>query len=232
MVLILGMHRSGTSCLAGMLGSYGLDLGEEIHTRNNFNKKGNQEHLPSRSVNHELVILNGGSWFDPQPVKKIPAELRQKASEIKKDFREKGKPFGIKDPRMLFCLDVWMDDHTRLVGTIRHPELVVRSLETRNAARAKKVDADWYHTWMAYNRRLLELQKQYGFPIVNFDWPEGQYQKTVKNIAKNFGLAGQDEFFESNLRHHDQIMGDAPSECLELYEKLSQIADRSLVRAD
>ena len=232
MVLILGMHRSGTSCLAGMLGSYGLVLGDEIHRRNNFNLKGNQEHLPSRSVNHELIALNGGTWFAPEPVTRIPEELRQRANEIKLEFRQKEKPFGIKDPRMVFCLDAWMDDHTRLVGTIRHPELVARSLETRNAARAKKVDADWYKTWLTYNLRLLQLHEKYNFPIVNFDWPEDQYQGAVKKIADQLGLQGHDDFFENELRHHDEIKGDAPSECLELYDKLSLIADRLLVKKE
>ena len=41
-VIILGMHRSGTSCLTGCLKEYGLHLGD-VSESNKHNKKGNQE---------------------------------------------------------------------------------------------------------------------------------------------------------------------------------------------
>jgi len=41
-ILILGMHRSGTSCLAGCLEEAGLYLGD-VNLKAGFNKKGNRE---------------------------------------------------------------------------------------------------------------------------------------------------------------------------------------------
>ena len=41
-VCVLGMHRSGTSCLAGSLEQQGLFLGE-TNTRGPFNLRGNRE---------------------------------------------------------------------------------------------------------------------------------------------------------------------------------------------
>ena len=41
-LLILGMHRSGTSCLAGMLRDAGVFMGE-VSEANAYNRKGNLE---------------------------------------------------------------------------------------------------------------------------------------------------------------------------------------------
>lgn len=226
MVLILGMHRSGTSCLAGMLKTCGLNLGDEIQTNNRFNPKGNQEHVPSRKVNWTLMELNGGKWYAPTPIEEIPDRLRVEAQKILKDFDSQGLPFGIKDPRMLFCLDVWRDERTKLVGTIRHPSLVVQSLERRNAKRSKKVSTDWYMTWMKYNERLLEIYQASPFPIVNFDWPEPTYTETVKGIAESLGLDSEESFFDPELRNEMDIKGSVPESCATLYDKLSDIAEK------
>ena len=48
-VVILGMHRSGTSCLTGSLQDKGLYLGQ-VSQRGTFNKKGNRERWRHRAV--------------------------------------------------------------------------------------------------------------------------------------------------------------------------------------
>jgi len=46
-VAILGMHRSGTSCLAGSLQELGLYLGE-VYDQNPHNPRGNRENAAAR----------------------------------------------------------------------------------------------------------------------------------------------------------------------------------------
>ena len=41
-ILMLGMHRSGTSCLTGIMQALGVHLGE-VFTESTWNKKGNRE---------------------------------------------------------------------------------------------------------------------------------------------------------------------------------------------
>lgn len=48
-VCVLGMHRSGTSVLAGCLGNYGLYLGEVVREAPH-NKEGNNENLAVRAL--------------------------------------------------------------------------------------------------------------------------------------------------------------------------------------
>lgn len=226
MILILGMHRSGTSSLAGMLRHYGLHLGEEISTTNKHNRKGNQEHFPARKINNTLMRLHGGSWYDPRIVTEVPAEYATEIRDLKDQFRSEALIYGIKDPRMMFCLKAWGDAHTMFVGTIRHPALVWKSLETRNALLPDKVVADWDDVWLRYNEQLLALYRESPFPIVNFDWPAQRYQQAVKAIAHSLGLSGDDAFFDPALRHQESPDLPMPDRCIELYQELSEIAEQ------
>ncbi len=230
LVLILGMHRSGTSSLAGMLKHYGLHLGEEISTQNKHNLKGNQEHYPARKINNALIKLHGGSWFDPKVVTEVSEEQFVEINALKAQFRIDAPIYGIKDPRMLFCTLAWQDEHTEYVGTIRHPALVWKSLETRNALLPDKVIADWNDVWYAYNKRLLELYLESPFPIVNFDWPASRYQQAVKAIALYLGLTGEDAFFDPELRHQETADLNMPAQCLELYQQLNEIAETEEIK--
>lgn len=225
MVLILGMHRSGTSCLAGMLKTSGLFLGEEIQTQNRFNIKGNQENVPVRSINRRLMELNSGTWYDPKPILNVPMSFQIEADETKAKLRTDGRTFGIKDPRMLYCLDIWRDEATILIGTIRHPSLVVQSLIKRNKHRAVQVDTDWYNTWFEYNSVLLSTYDEERFPIVNFDWEDEKYSRAVRKIAESMNLNSTESFFDPKLRHQTSVRSEAPEHCEELYRQLADIAE-------
>ena len=63
-VSIVGMHRSGTSCLAGTLEEAGLHLGNVI-TEAPHNAKGNRENRSIMDLHEELLVHSGGSWDRP-----------------------------------------------------------------------------------------------------------------------------------------------------------------------
>ena len=48
------MHRSGTSCLTGMLESSGVWIGEVARKNRRFNPKGNLENVSARKLNNEI----------------------------------------------------------------------------------------------------------------------------------------------------------------------------------
>ena len=61
---VLGMHRSGTSCLTGSLQEAGLYLGD-CHTWNPHNLKGNRENQEIVDINDRVLADNGGAWDAP-----------------------------------------------------------------------------------------------------------------------------------------------------------------------
>ena len=63
-VIVVGMHRSGTSMLTGTLREVGLSMGG-VNTKAPHNVKGNMEHPVIMHMQEDLLKKNGGAWHDP-----------------------------------------------------------------------------------------------------------------------------------------------------------------------
>ena len=103
---ILGMHRSGTSCLTGSLQEAGLFLGEH-HTWNKHNEKGNRENQSIVDLHDEILAANGGAWDSPPQGDVAWSDAHiQRARELLGEYGEE-PVFGFKDPRALLALEGW-----------------------------------------------------------------------------------------------------------------------------
>ena len=225
-LFILGMHRSGTSCLTGILESHGLYIGE-VSRKDRFNKKGLLENVPSRKVNQKLLKLVGSSWRNPSRVLEATDELRRQIETVCRDMDQNRKFWGIKDPRILFCLDLWRKPSTRLVGTFRHPHSVARSLMTRHNREGKATFTfeGALKLWYLYNSELVRIYREEAFPIVSFDWEPSRYRAAVLNIALRLSLNnGEDNFFDASLRKNNCTEDVDNAECETLYKELIEIA--------
>jgi hypothetical protein len=202
-ILILGMHRSGTSCLAGSLQQRGLHLGE-VHESRPYNRKGNRENQQVMDLNNAVLAASGGAWDRP------PAHLRwDPASEAARDgiiaglrSGSGGAPWGFKDPRSLLTLPFWQAalPGARLAGTFRHPSRVAASLRARDPAMAP---ATALALWLEYNERLLAIHAQSPFPLLDFDAEPVAYRRAVDDVAAALGLRPHDAgdaFFDDGLR--------------------------------
>lgn len=222
-VLILGMHRSGTSCLAGMLEERGLWLGDDVKTRSRHNKKGNRELKEVQLINNDLLGLGGGSWHRPRRATFTNAEITARIKKVYETLDASGKLWGIKDPRMLFCIDAWRNRQSMLVGTFRHPASVASSLIARENAVTREAHA--LELWHAYNAELVRLYWEGPFPVVDFDWDANRYCRAVAMIAGRLGLdASAGAFFEDGLRHNRDGGDIEDSRHRELYGELLDIA--------
>src|SRR6516225_10357393 len=67
-VIVLGMHRSGTSALAGALHHLGVELGEHLMPASPDNQRGYWEHRDIVAVNHRLMAELGAAWDDIRPL--------------------------------------------------------------------------------------------------------------------------------------------------------------------
>ena len=132
-VIILGMHRSGTSCLAGSLEQAGLYLGE-VNKKAPHNARGNRENRDIMDLNDLVLSSAGGSWDNPpHPWIHWSADQIAARDALIATYPT-DKVWGFKEPRTLFTLDGWLDalPNTQLVGTFRHPMAVAQSLKARN----------------------------------------------------------------------------------------------------
>lgn len=225
-VLILGMHRSGTSCLTGSLQQMGLFLGD-VHTCNPFNLKGNRESDRIVVLNNTILEKNAGEWCSPPTTMEWDESDALERDTIIHDMTEAsgGAIWGFKDPRCLFTFPFWAEglDDFQSVGTFRHPVSVAQSLYFRNQIPLDEGLA----LWCAYNERLLELLQQYHFPLVSFDVGADQYLASVESVAAYLGLTGspnEDQtFFEESLRKQRGYCAEpVPDTCLALYQALQE----------
>lgn len=225
-VLILGMHRSGTSCLAGCLQENGLYLGSVPLKGQKYNPKGNRENRRVRDLNDQLLKFNDGRWNAP------PRQLRWTAEHgairdihLASLARQAALHWGIKDPRFLITLPFWQTSRHRFryVASFRHPLKVAASLNDRNGLSLQQgVDL-----WLKYNRALAALLTSTTVLLICFDAPEGEYRDVLKQISDELNLdqacpSAAGGFFDRNLRHHDRIRIDGLNldEAQRLYGKL------------
>ena len=155
-LLIVGMHRSGTSCLAGCLESGGLTLGD-VNEYANFNKRGTREHEAIRDIHDDLFHSAGASWDRP-PVSQISWTMDH-VDQLKDQTKafEDVAHWGLKDPRSIFCLNGWKAlFEPRYVVTYRHPLAVRDSLVTRAEVWKQPMSSDHaLEIWIAYNKEVL-----------------------------------------------------------------------------
>lgn len=224
-LFILGMHRSGTSCLAGMLNCAGFNVGT-VDEWNPDNRKGNREHLAVTPLNEGLLARAGGSWdHPPQGGLVVDKPHRREITSIIEGLEAGGTPWLIKDPRILLVPEPWLDlrGSSRRFGIFRHPLAVARSLQRRDNIEPNHA----VELWSRYNQALLDLLHEQPFPLMLFTPDPGHLTKTVESVlARQFaediseGDVEPDKagaFFSADLVHHDpdllmdleQVLADA-----------------------
>jgi hypothetical protein len=224
---ILGMHRSGTSCLAGSLQQQGLYLGS-VRERSPHNLKGNRENPDIMQLNDAVLNASEGSWDRPPSTLRWTAEHAARRDAIIDVGTQAARThWGFKDPRTLLTLAFWQDAPVGMTfaGTFRHPQLVARSLEARSGMPV----GDGLLLWRRYNELLLTYQNKYRFPLVSFDVPPEEYLEAVKRICEYLALpkpaAGTPEppFLEDRLRHQDLKSEELPDDAAKLYSSLLDV---------
>ena len=222
-VSIVGMHRSGTSSLAGSIEEAGLHLGDVI-TVAPHNEKGNRENRSIMDLQEAVLVHSGGAWDVPPERLAWTDEHRARRDAIIASYAV--PRWGFKDPRTLVTLAFWREalDDIAFVGTFRHPFLVAKSLMQRNGGEL----ARWIALWTHYNERLLALHEQEPFPVVRFDEDDAAYRRSVEVVARHLDLPGAaPTFFEPLLRHHSSFEETALDErARDVYARLCAIAIR------
>lgn len=149
-LVVLGMHRSGTSALTGMLHHLGVALGEHLMPATQDNPRGYWEHADIVKVNERLMAALGWAWSDirslppgferGEPAQTAWAEL---TAIFDRDFA--GAPlWGVKDPRLCRLMPLWSALLTaeqvtpRFVLVLRHPLDVAASLAARDGIGAAR----------------------------------------------------------------------------------------------
>ncbi len=145
---VVGMHRSGTSALAGLLSSL-LQL-PAGRLAVDSNPTGQWERPELRPALELVLAWNNTTWASPPPetaTLACPAPLASYATRVFE--RHCVDPFLWKDPRLCLTIDRWLalpQPEPRIVVLHRRPDEVADSLQRRNGWPTERGLALWERT--------------------------------------------------------------------------------------
>jgi glycosyltransferase involved in cell wall biosynthesis len=210
-VVVLGMHRSGTSALAHGLEALGVDLGGQLLDGHDDNPDGYFEDRQVVATSERLLQALGIGWDSAA----LPAQdcwqqplVRRLQAEIAADLRGRfgASPlWGFKDPRVIRTLPFWLqvlDDlavEVHFVLSLRNPLSVAHSLARRNDIALEKGLLLWLVHWLPY----LELLRGRTLVVVDYDRLLAEPMTQWARLAQRLNLSAPNlpTFLNERQRH-------------------------------
>lgn len=181
-LVVLGMHRSGTSCLAGMLQFAGFSAGM-VSEWDPYNPKGNRENQAVLKLNQAILTDSGGSWSTPPESLVINPVNKDIRDKILVSLSSQDRIWMFKEPRTLITLPFWLESETRfdLIGIVRNPLAVAKSLSVRD----KLTIPEGLRLWCIYNAKLLKAVQVHNAPLLCFTDNADSFLTAVKDAIGN-----------------------------------------------
>src|SRR5581483_5957853 len=158
-VVVLGMHRSGTSLLANLLNLLGVDLGENLLAADGNNPAGYWEQNQIILSQDALLEQLGRRWIGlagtvPFPTDwwKLPAIRpfkEQLSGIVRAEIAQAKGLWGFKDPRTSRLLPLWQEIFQELnlepvyLLSVREPSAVVESVMKRDEIPGSRAELLW-----------------------------------------------------------------------------------------
>jgi hypothetical protein len=252
-VVVLGMHRSGTSVITKALEALGVDLGKQLMAPlQDNNEKGFFEDLEVYELNETLLKTLGHEWHTLTPVLTDEIQgssisnLRNHALDLLRSRFAETDFFGMKDPRISRLLAFWQDVFNQLNAQVsyviacRNPLSVAQSLNKRDGFDLEK----GYLLWIEHTLRSLTGTVGMTRLVVDYDRLMDDPITELQNISRFLNVKFdantpsvidfKHNFLESSLCHNRYLKRDlqesilAPDDAKDLYEILFKLSENSI----
>jgi hypothetical protein len=181
-LVIGGMHRSGTSLTASLLQGAGLFIGPRLMGPYQGNERGHFEDLDFYEFHKRALTASGfhEDGFVAVGRPQVAAELVPEAEALVAERRSRGVPWGWKDPRTTQFLDFWREliPDARFLFVFRSPWAVAASLARRGDRPVQEDPSLAIRSWLHDNRRILEFVRHH---------PEACLVREVDQVATDPG---------------------------------------------
>ena len=241
-VLVLGMHRSGTSAatrLVNLLGPATCAPGDMV--RGPWNPSGHFESRSLMHLNNALLTQMGRTWWYPPPAgadyDAVAAGITTTPAQGRRALRRahRSEPWVWKDPRTSVLLPFWrraLGPRLAAVVVVRNPLEVARSLQRRHGLPV----AFGVALWERYNRLILAHSA--GMPVLVTRYADlvadaAGWAAGTRDFLAGLGMhlapddAAVGDFVDPELRHsafsRDDV-ADAAPEALALADALESAA--------
>lgn len=217
-LIIIGMHRSGTSAVSGSLSEQGVFMGDDLYgPQKGVNEKGFFENSALVRFNERLFDELGWSWDDPLASahrecewEKLDKWLPKAVSLIQREYGKRAA-WGMKDPRTSLLLPFWqkvlahVEVEPTYVVMLRHPAEVVGSLAKRDQFSTDKS----LMLWLNYTLSSLMNTTSDNRIVIIFDDLMTSPQEQVKKIYSHVGIpidtTIKSAFIDTRLRKQNNL---------------------------
>lgn len=205
LVMVLGMHRSGTSAMSGLLVKAGLDAPQDLMPPTKANPRGYWESLGAMQLNDKMLQQLGSEWNNPRTLhgdgwgmnETSACEWRAGLLNLLRSSYPAGGCALLKDPRLCVLLPglrPWLE--SRLMTCVvflpvRHPAEVAASLKLAEGTLRSQALLLWLgHVFQAerYSRGLDRLIVNYQQMLSNPDVVLEQCRNTIEQACAGRGM--------------------------------------------
>jgi hypothetical protein len=219
-ILVLGMHRSGTSAVAGFLQQAGAYLGPNLLPADSRNPKGYFEHGDVVGLHDKILRALGTNWDDPRALPEGWSRdpriepFRDRLKEIlERDFKGRSL-WAIKDPRLCRLLPLWLpvlrdlNVTVKALLVVRNPADVAASLRQRDGMQRERAMMLWLSHTIPAERNSRGLKRT----VTVYDDLLIGWQTELQHIRDSLGvdlalapfLSADEVVFDAGLRHHSE----------------------------
>jgi hypothetical protein len=219
-LVVLGMHRSGTSAVAGTLGRLGATFPEDVLGANPTNPRGHFESNGVLAANEQILRAIDTAWYDFRHINcasldaAIVQEFRAKLSKALQGSYGDASLFVLKDPR--FCrffplARSAIEDFgvsPKVAFCFRNPLEVAASLKIRDGISLSHGLSLWLRHMVDAELHSRDLPRVF----INFSDFLRNWRETVSQIERGLGIvfpgwqdnaaSEVDRFVDVGLRHN------------------------------
>ena len=219
MLIVAGMHRSGTSALARTLSLCGMALPQNLMPPSSDNPDGYWESSQISAFNEELLRSADTSWDDPLASRALsrgvtPQGSLERASALLNAEYIDPQPGVFKDPRVSLLLPFWRDAivkserSAKVVIAVRNPLEVANSLLARDGFPVAKGVLLWLEYLLAAERDSRGLARAFvSYDDLLVDWRMALARVERKLVFRlpHWTTSAEiqiDKFLSADRRHH------------------------------
>lgn len=220
-ILVLGMHRSGTSVCTRVINMLGAELGSNFLQPAADNPAGFWEHLGAYEIHERLLTALGHTWSSvtemPEGWLELPAAqaaIEELVELCCNEFAE-ASLWAVKDPRMCRLVPLWLAVLDRLgirataLFVSRDPLEVAASLYSREG----KLTGHSHLMWVQHLLEAERFTRSLPRSMISYDSLLSDWRGSMGRIADELNIAwpraisevesAVDLFIDSDgLRHH------------------------------
>lgn len=252
-LVVVGMHRSGTSALTRILNLLGAQLPDNLMAAHSkFNPTGFWESKDVVSINDRLLESADSRWDEiyDLDISALPQSTKEQFYVDVRRLLECNFALEscivIKDPRIARTLPIWIDVlrsfqyEIKIIIPVRHPFEVAASLARRDGFSFGKS----VYLWLRYVLDSIRHSVSRGYSVTIYDELIHDWRVSIERLRQELKITWPtdvvtatpaiNEFLNGNLRHHqisnsnsasqDELINPIIEFAVQLYDALLQRA--------